>query len=83
VADGCAAGADLIATVYENMTVSPVIAKYAPSEDNNDPDNYNQFIGGWAWITPTTFIRDFPPAKFFDLSEAISRLEEWVPQKAL
>jgi hypothetical protein len=79
VADGCAALADLMATVYENMTISMVIAKYAPSDDNNDPDKYTRVVCGWAGIKPETFIRDLPPAKFFDLCKAISRFEGWIP----
>ena len=55
---------DLIATTFENMTVSLVIAKYAPSDDNNDPDKYTRVICGWAGITPTTFVRDLPRPSF-------------------
>ncbi len=77
VADGCAALADLMATVYENMTISMVIAKYAPSEDKNDPEKYVRVICGWAGIDNRNYICDLPPFKFFDLCKAITKFEGW------
>jgi hypothetical protein len=75
---GCAALVDLIATVYKDMTVTAMIQKYAPSDDNNDPGKYVLQICSWAVIQPLTMIRDLPPAKFFDLCKAISRFEGWI-----
>jgi hypothetical protein len=79
VADGCAALADLLATAYKNTTVAQMIAKYAPSDDKNDPDKYTKVVCDRAGIEPKVIIRDLEPVKFFDLCKAISRFERWFP----
>jgi hypothetical protein len=77
VADGCAALADLLSAVYKNSTVAQMIAKYAPSEDKNDPYKYTRTVCGWAGIDPKALIKDLDPTKFFDLCKAIIRFEGW------
>jgi hypothetical protein len=79
VPEGCAALADLIALAYQHVSVRDMINKYAPSDDNNDPDKYLKTICGWAGVLPMTQIRDLPPDKFFDLCRAITRFEGWIP----
>jgi len=79
IADGCAALSELIATAYKNVSVGQMISKYAPSEDKNDPEKYTKVVCGWAGINPSSWIRDLPPSKFFDLCKAVSRFEGWEP----
>lgn len=76
-AKGCAALATLLATYYGNSTVRECINKYAPSDDNNDPDKYIMTICNWSLVQPTAVVGDLEPNKFFDLCKAISRFEGW------
>jgi hypothetical protein len=77
VADGCAALADLLAIGYNDSTVAQLIAKYAPSNDKNDPEKYTKTVCAWAGTDPKDLIRDLEPMKFFDLCKAITRFEGW------
>jgi hypothetical protein len=77
VPEGCAALADLLASVYKDLTVAQMIAKYAPSEDKNDPEKYSRTICGWARVDSKDLIRDLEPGRFFELCRGITRFEGW------
>lgn len=77
VAKGCASLASLLASKYGDRTVSQMVAKYAPSDDANDPEKYTRTVCGWAGINPATITSTLTPDHFFDLCKAISRFEGW------
>ena len=79
ISQGCAALAMLLATKYKDMTVGDAMAKYAPSDDGNDPQKYAKVICSWAGITTVRIIGTLAPNQFFDLCKAITRFEGWIP----
>lgn len=72
---GHAALLDCLKTTYENATIDDLVKAYAPASDGNNVKIYTKFLRDKTGISDNRVVKDFNPAEFKKLWEAIEKME--------
>ena len=74
--EGVAALVDLLASRgYRNLSIKNCFLRYAPKQDNNDPDRYAKFVAERAGVSVDTILCDLHLVEFVNLVLAIAAME--------
>ena len=69
----------LAARSYRNLTLAGAINRYAPSDDNNIPREYADYVASRSGIAPDRVLSTLSPFEALRLLEAMIRFEGWTP----
>ena len=76
--EGTAALVGLLAGVsYRNLDLIGVFQRYAPSSDNNRPNEYAAFVAQKAGVPMGLMLADMDPFQVLKVAEAITLFEGW------
>jgi hypothetical protein len=64
---------------YRDLTLLEAIKRYAPSSDNNRPQEYADFVAQRAGVPQTMKIGDMDPFQLLRVVEGMIRWEGWKP----
>jgi hypothetical protein len=64
---------------YGVLTLKDAIARYAPSEDHNEPDKYARFVSQQAGVALETSLSELSCPRLAAVAWAMAMFEGWLP----